>query len=207
MLPLTPRSSTVHPVVAPAPAAPVPRPDAAFYIAAAAIFIILLIPKLFQHAGAHTGDLDTGIYSNLAWGLLHGEGFSGSVLGRSNLGEHFSPIMLLVAPLYLLWPSAYVLMILQAAAIALAMLLALRLADVELRRAGVIEETWGDPAAPRARFAACALLVVLFMLYPPVLATLPAQFQPIELGMPMVVAAVLLMHARRNAWLAVVILL
>ena len=188
------------------PLAPTPRPDAAFYITAIAIFLVLLIPKLFQHAGGHTGDLDTGVYSNLAWALTHGEGFTGSLLGRHHLGEHFSPIMLLVAPLYLLWPSAFVLMILQAAAIALAIVLALRMADVELRQGGVVEEKWG-PAAAHARFAACALLIVLFMVYPPVLATLRAQFQPIELGMPMVIAAIMLMRARRDGWFAVVTLL
>ena len=207
---------TLHPgaTASPAPLAPVspppgaaaPRPDVAFYITAVAIFVIFLIPKLFQHAGAYTGDLDTGIYSNLAWALFHGEGFTGSLLGRHHLGEHFSPVMILVAPLYLLWPSAYVLMILQAAAVALAVVLAIRFADVEFRRAGLVEQAWGDAAA-RARFGACALLIVLFMLYPPLLATLQAQFQPIELGMPMVVGAIMLMHARRDGWLAVLVLL
>jgi hypothetical protein len=48
----------------------------------------------------------------------------------------------------------------------------------------------GD-AAGRARFRGVRLLIVLFMLYPPILATLRAQFQPIELGMPMVVAAIM----------------
>ena len=206
MLTLVPGRGTVEPPT-PDPGARPPRPDAVFYIASAVIFVICLIPKLFQHAGAYTGDLDTGIYSNLAWALLHGEGFTGSLLGRHHLGEHFSPVMVLVAPLYLLWPSAYVLMILQAAAVALAIVLALRFADVELRRAGVVEDRWGADAAPRARFAACALLIVLFMLYPPLLSTLQAQFQPIELGMPMVVGAVMLMHARRDAWLAALVLL
>src|SRR5688500_3399374 len=204
MLSSTPRAHNSAPADGLAQAPPA---DAALCVTAAAIFVLSLIPKLFQHAGAHTGDLDTGIYSNLAWALTHGEGFTGSVLGRHHLGEHVSPIMLLVAPLYLLWPSAYVLMIIQAGAVALAVVLALRLADIELRRAGVVEESWGDAAAPRARFAACALLIVLFMIYPPLLATLQAQFQPIELGMPMVVGAVMLMHARRDGWLALVTLL
>ena len=200
-----PSPIAAHPDAVPS-AARIPRPDAAFYVTAAAIFVIFLLPKIFQHAGAHTGDLDTGVYSNLAWALTHGEGFSGSTLGRHHLGEHFSPVMLLVAPLYLIWSSAYVLMILQAIAITLTVVLVLRFADVELRRAGVVEEQSGDAAA-RARFGACALLIFLFMVYPPVLATLRAQFQPIELGMPMVVAAIMLMHARRDVWLALMVFL
>lgn len=184
------------------------RPGAgtAFWIASAIVFVILLVPKLFQHAAAHTGDLDTGNYSNLVWAIFHGEGFRGSVLGRHHLGEHFSPIMALVALVYVVWSSAYVLIILQATAVWLAMLLVVRFTDQQLRAAGFDETRMRDDA-PRVRFWACALLLVLLLTYPPLIATWATQFQPIELGMPLVVAAILLMHARKEGWLAVVTLL
>lgn len=188
--------------------------DSAFWLTSAIVLVVLLVPKLFQHAAAHTGDLDTGNYSNLAWAIAHGEGFRGSVLGRHHLGEHFSPIMLLVAPVYLLWPSAYVLMILQALAVWLAMLLTLRFLDRQLRAAGFDEPPMGEAApdgagaaARRVRFWGCALLLVLMLTYPPLIATWATQFQPIELGMPLVVLAIVLMQARRDGWLAAVTLL
>ena len=183
-----------------------PRIDVSFWLTSAIVFVIVLVPKLFQHAAAHTGDLDTGNYSNLAWAIVHGEGFQGSVLGRHHLGEHCSPIMALVAPLYLLWTSAYVLMILQAAAVWVAMLLVLRFADARLRAAG-FGDADDNRDAERVRFWACAALLVLMFTYPPLIATWATQFQPIELGMPLVVAAILLMHARRDGWLAVVTVL
>jgi hypothetical protein len=54
---------------------------------------------------------------------------------------------------------------------------------------------------------ASAALLVLFLFYPPLLAAWRTQFQPIELGMPLVVFAIMLMHGRRDAWLGVVVLL
>ena len=181
--------------------------DPSLWLTGVVVLALLLVPKLFQQAAGHTGDLDTGNYSNLAWALSHGEGFRGSVLGRHHLGEHFSPIMLLVAPLYLLWQSAYVLMALQATAVAGAIVLALYLADRQLRAAGMDDAPGSGESAGRVRFAAGATLLVMFLFYPPLLATWATQFQPIELGMPLVVAAILLMHARRNAWLTVVVFL
>jgi uncharacterized membrane protein len=205
-------AANVQPVDAP-PRRAWRRLDTSFWLTSAVVLVLLLVPKLFQHAAAHTGDLDTGNYSNLAWAIAHAEGFRGSVLGRHHLGEHFSPIMLLVAPLYLLWPSGYVLMILQALAVWLAMLLALRFLDRQLRDVGfddpLPEDATGaiSDAAPRVRFWCCALLLVLMLTYPPLIATWATQFQPIELGMPMVVLAIVLMHARRDGWLALVTLL
>jgi uncharacterized membrane protein len=200
----------VEPVLTtPAPALPAAarqRADVSFWITSGIVFVVLLVPKLFQHAAAHTGDLDTGNYSNLAWAIFHGEGFRGSVLGRHHLGEHFSPIMALVGLIYLVWSSAYVLMILQASAVWLAMLLVLRFTDRQLRGAG-FDDNGDNAGAKRVRFWACALLLVLMLTCPPLIATWATQFQPIELGMPLVVSAIVLMHAKRDGWLAVMTLL
>ncbi len=48
---------------------------------------------------------DLGIYSNIAFNTAHGNSFFSSVLQMNHLGEHFSPIMALFAPLYRLAPS------------------------------------------------------------------------------------------------------
>ena len=190
-----------------------PGADIGFRLVAAAVFVILLVPKIFQNAAAHTGDLDTGNYSNYAWAILHGEGFAGSLLGRHQLGEHFSPIMMLIAPIYLVWQSAYVLMILQATAAAAAIVLTLYFADRQFRAAG-FDDITGGANAKRIRAGASLLLIVLFFCYPPLLDGWMTQFQPIELGMPLVVLAMILMHgaggerrARNDRWLAIVVLL
>ena len=176
--------------VTPAPP-PSPRPiDRPFRLLAGVVAFVLVAGKCLMHASAHTADLDTGNYSNLAWGVLHGQGFYGSVLGRHHLGEHFSPVMALVAPLYLLWQSAYVLMALQGLAVAAGVMLTLRFAADRMAGAG-----FGGPGHAAERFGVNALLLAAMCLYPPLLATYGTQFQPIELGLPLVILAVMLLHA------------
>src|SRR5687768_5593132 len=111
-----------------------------------------------MHAGARTTDLDTGNYSNYAWGILHGRGFYGSVLGRHHLGEHFSPIMALVAPLYLIRPTAYNLMVLQGLAVAVGVMLAVWLSTRRIEQEGFSENV---PASRvrRAQLATGGLLL------------------------------------------------
>jgi uncharacterized membrane protein len=160
------------------------RASLAFAIIAALVVIALLIvPKILQNEAGHTGDLDTGNYSNLAWAIFHGEGFRGSVLGRHHLGEHFSPIMLLIAPIYLVVQSADVLMTIQALAVA----------------SGIIACAW----LLRPNRFAIVTLIVLCLFHPAVLATWRTQFQPIELGFPLVVLALIAIERRSNTWLIV----
>ena len=166
----------------------------------ALLWLVLAVPKLMQHASGNTADLDTGNYHHLAWAIGHLgpiEGFGSSVLGRHHLGEHFSPVMVLMALPYLVWPSAYLLMLLQATAVWAAMALALWQASRELREAGV------KPAAARA--AGVAVLLVMLLVYPPLTATWATQFQPVELAAPLVVLAILLVHHGRTGWLWLVV--
>ena len=170
------------------------------------ISLLLVIPKLLQHASLNTWDLDTGVYTNFAWALANGEGFIGSVLGRHHLGEHFSPIMLLVAPLYLVWPSAYVLMLLQGLAVASGILLALWFADARLAQSGMTVERFGRDAAA-VRTAASALLLILCFFHPSIIATWQYQFQPIELGLPLLILAIIALHQRRWVLMGLMVLL
>ena len=51
------------------------------------------------------GAYDLGIYSSIAFNTAHGRPFFSSVQQMNHLGEHFSPIMVLFAPLFRLSPS------------------------------------------------------------------------------------------------------
>ncbi len=164
--------------------------------AAVLLWVALVVPKLFQHASANTADLDTGNYHHLAWGigaLGPADGFASSVLTRHHLGEHCSPVMMLVALPYLVWPSAYVLMLLQATAVWVTIVVTLSLARDGLRDAGV------EPVA--ARVAGLTVLLVMLLVWPPLTATLATQFQPIELGAPLIAASLWLIHRGRVGWL------
>ena len=68
-----------------------------------------------------------GIFAQSAWTTLHGHFFANThetvdgSLGR-HFGIHFSPTLLLLVPLYAVWPSPLSLMVAQALALALAVL-------------------------------------------------------------------------------------
>lgn len=83
-------------------------------------FIFSLI-GLIRHFSFSTG-IDLGVIDQAIWSTLYGKDILfTSLIGNINyLGAHFSPILLLIAPIYLIWPSAIVLIILQAIAISLA---------------------------------------------------------------------------------------
>ncbi|MEM1010588.1 MAG: DUF2079 domain-containing protein [Planctomycetota bacterium] len=192
-----------------------------FLIAAAGLlWLAITTPKLLQHASANTADLDTGNYHHLAWAIAHlgpAEGFASSVLTRHHLGEHCSPVMLLVALQYLVWPSAYVLMLLQATAVWATIWMTLLFAHHTLRhpeRAQRVEgprlEVVNDPErrpstalgmTDGTRRIILAVFLAMLLVWPPLTATLATQFQPIELAAPLVALSLLLVHTRRTRWL------
>lgn len=86
------------------------------------IFMLILLPMgIIRHFAFSTG-IDLRVVDQAVWNTLHGGGilFFTSLMGNiSYLGAHFSPILLLITPVYLIWPNAIVLIFLQAAAISL----------------------------------------------------------------------------------------
>ncbi|MER3397720.1 MAG: hypothetical protein C4316_04145 [Chloroflexota bacterium] len=76
-----------------------------------------------RHASFHSHAYDLGILAQVMWNTVNGRPFLTTVMFEytSNLlAHHFSPILLLIAPLYALWPRPETLLVVQAAALALA---------------------------------------------------------------------------------------
>lgn len=63
--------------------------------------------------------VDLGIFKEALWNTLHGRPLHSATVGYSFLGEHFSPVLFLLVPLYALWPSSETLLVVQAGAISL----------------------------------------------------------------------------------------
>lgn len=79
----------------------------------------LLVLSLTQHRALGTG-YDLGIYDQVVWNLSHGRLFQTTLVYETNgYYDHFEPILTLFAPLYWLWPSPNVLLIVQALALGL----------------------------------------------------------------------------------------
>ncbi len=61
---------------------------------------------------------DLAIFDNVMWNTIHGRLLYSSLLQRNFLGEHVSPILLLLTPVYRVFPSARALLIVQSFALA-----------------------------------------------------------------------------------------
>jgi uncharacterized membrane protein len=77
--------------------------------------------SIAQHDSLETHAFDLGYPDQVVWNTAHGRPFacSLSTRGPNCLGEHFSPILALLAPLYWIWPDVRALLILQTVVIAL----------------------------------------------------------------------------------------
>ena len=59
-----------------------------------------------RHDALHTSFFDTGSYTQLVWNLAHGRWFVWSHAPPNYLGDHFSPLLAVLAPLFWLAPDA-----------------------------------------------------------------------------------------------------
>jgi len=80
---------------------------------------------VMRHRSFNSGALDLAMMDQLVWNTSRGRMLQGAFTGRypgSFLGHHFSPILVMLAPLYWFWPSPETLIVVQAAAVALSAL-------------------------------------------------------------------------------------
>lgn len=83
----------------------------------AAVYGWLLWRKEAQY---QTYAYDLGLFTQVAWNTLHGQPFATTLLAFNYLADHLAPSLALAAPLFLLWPDARMLLLLQAMAVAAA---------------------------------------------------------------------------------------
>jgi uncharacterized membrane protein len=86
-------------------------------LAFAGVFTALMIGK---HDSLHSFAFDLGSFDQAIWTTLHGRFLYNTLQNRSLLANHFSPLMALLAPLFLIWSNVRVLFVFQAAGLAAA---------------------------------------------------------------------------------------
>jgi len=78
---------------------------------------VLATSCILRHMGLQSQAYDLGIFAQVVWNTLQGDLLYSSIKGGiSYLGDHVSPVLVLLAPLYALWPHPETLLILQAVA-------------------------------------------------------------------------------------------
>ena len=169
-----------------APGKPDPMPvawalRAPAWIWVAAYAMLLAALALRKHAALESHGSDLGIFVNLFWNLTHGGGWHSGMLERHFFGEHFSPLLILIAPLYRLWPAPECLLAVQSAALALA--------------------AWPIYQLARARLGHGAGLVVLaaYFTYPPLLGVALHDFHEVALAVPLLGFALWWLDQKRTA--------
>ncbi len=130
---------------------------------------------VLRHRAFESGRFDLGNMTQAVWSTAHGDVLSVTdVHGQqlSRLGSHFDPILALLAPLWWLWPSPELLLVVQAVAVA----------------SGALPVFW----LARRHFGsdhAAAALAVAYLLAPPVQWLTVSDFHPVALACPLLLFA------------------
>ncbi len=97
----------------------IPRRHLPYLILLIAGTAFLTALSLLHHRALGTG-YDLGIYDQTVWNLSHGRIWETTLVYETGgYYDHFEPILVLLVPLYWLWPNVQVLLIVQAVALAL----------------------------------------------------------------------------------------
>jgi uncharacterized membrane protein len=152
------------------------RPAILLWSAVAAYAAGFSALSVLRHRAFSTGRFDMGNMVQAVWSTAHGHplqvtGLRGDQLSR--LGAHFDPVLAAFAPLWLVWPSPDVLLVAQAAAVALGGLPVYWLARKHLgsERAGL-------------GFA------LAYLAYPPTQWLTLNEFHPVALACPLLLYAI-----------------
>lgn len=153
-----------------------PGNQALLWLAMVAYAAGLSALSILRHRAFATGRFDLGNMVQAVWSTAHGHplqitGLRGDQISR--LGAHFDPILAVFAALWLAWPSADMLLVTQAVAVALGALPVYRLARKHLgsERAGL-------------GFA------LAYLIYPPTQWLTLNEFHPVALACPLLLFAI-----------------
>jgi uncharacterized membrane protein len=139
-----------------------------------------------RHNAFNSKAYDLGLHAQVWWNTSQGRLFAGSVEVDNYLGDHVSPIILPLAPLYWLWPDARLLLLLQAAALAVG---AWPLALLARRRL--------LPHWPQGAHLAALLLALIYLSYPALGFVNRFEFHEEVLAVPLLLLAFWALEARR----------
>ncbi len=91
-----------------------------FYALALAYALVFSALSILRHLAFNTDGYDMTIFAQVIWNSLRGRLFENTIIPDAPLliGQRFSPILLAFVPLYAVWSSPVVLMIVQALALA-----------------------------------------------------------------------------------------
>jgi uncharacterized membrane protein len=157
---------------------------------------VLAAYSIARHNAFNSKAYDLGLHAQVWWNTSQGRPFAGSVEVDNYLGDHVSPIILPLAPLYSLWPDARLLLLLQAAALAVGAWPLALLARRRLR-----------PHWPQGAHLAALLLAAIYLTYPALGFVNRFEFHEEVFAVPLLLLAFWALEARRLAVMSLALLL
>ncbi|MCX7958433.1 MAG: DUF2079 domain-containing protein [Deltaproteobacteria bacterium] len=76
--------------------------------------------SILRHNRLNSAMYDLGLFDQIIWNIAHGRFFESSIKGFNYLGDHFSPVLVLFAPLYWIWEDVRMLLVAQTVIISFA---------------------------------------------------------------------------------------
>lgn len=152
------------------------RPPLILGVAIAAFTATFASLAVLQHRAFWTGRFDLGNLTQTVWSTAHGDLLSMTDLqGRqiSRLGAHFDPIVVALAPAWLVWPHPSLLLVVQAVAVAAGAPAVYMLARKHLG------SEWAGLS-----------FALAYLLYPPTQWLVLDDFHPVALATPLLLWAV-----------------
>jgi uncharacterized membrane protein len=158
-------------------------PRRLLWLAIASFAVGLASLAVLQHLAFWTGRFDVGNIVQAVWSTAHGDvlettGLSGLQISR--LGAHFDPVLVLLVPLWWVWPDAASLLTLQAVAVALGALPVFLLARKHLG------SEWAGLG-----------FALAYLLYPATQWLVLDDFHPVALATPLLLGAIWFLDERR----------
>lgn len=98
------------------------------------LFLLFTLLSQARHLSFSSGAFDLGIFDQAIWSASRGALLFSSIKGNmSLLGDHFGPILFVIAPIYKLWPNVLALFIIQSALLSCAIIPLYLIAKERLR--------------------------------------------------------------------------
>ncbi len=157
----------------------------ALAVAFVVVFSFLFIRK---HDSFHTHALDFGKFDQAIWNTLHGRFLFSTLNNRSILADHFSPLMASLAPLFLLYSDARVLLVVQVVCVAVTGLIL----QAMVRRDHPALAPW---------------FLLAFYLNPALHEVTLTEFRRVTLAMPLIATALYALYTGRRRLMAVALAL
>ncbi len=159
-----------------------------FFIAYA---IVMTLVGFERHLALETRAFDLGIFAQAVWNTLQGDLLFSSIKENINLmGDHVSPILLLTAPFYAIWPDPRALILLQAVASASSFFPLALIARDKLKDRSLV-----------------LIFLLMFFFFQPMRAALHEDFHPEVLAEPFLWWAFLFLERKQVKWFVLSLLI